>query len=94
MRQPLHRILAEEAPITPAMALRVGKFCGNGPDLRLRMQQADELWHAQKALRKQLNKIPAAGEGCLSAPEPPDQARASFRNRRETLISRRRRGIA
>jgi hypothetical protein len=48
-------------PITPAMALRLGKLCGNGPDLWLRMQQAHELWHAQEALQKQLNKIPAAG---------------------------------
>ena len=35
-RQLLHRILAEKAPVTPAMALRLGKFCGNGPDLWLR----------------------------------------------------------
>jgi addiction module HigA family antidote len=60
--QLLHRILAEKAPVTAAIALRLGKFCGNGPDLRLRMQQAYELRHAQRALRKQLNKIPAAGE--------------------------------
>ena len=60
--QLLHRILAEKAPITSAMALRLGKFCGNGPDLGLRMHQAYDLRHAQKALQKQLNKIPAAGE--------------------------------
>ena len=62
MRQPLHRILAEKVPITPATALRLGKFWGNGPDLRLRMRQAYDLWHAKKALQKQLNKIPAAGK--------------------------------
>ena len=44
------------------MALRLGKFWGNGPDLRLRMRQAYDLWHAKKALQKQLNKIPAAGK--------------------------------
>jgi len=44
------------------MALRLGKFCDNGPGLWLRMQQAYELWRAQKALQNQLNKIPAAGE--------------------------------
>ena len=38
-RQHLHRILAEKAPVTPDMALRLGKFCGNGPALWLRMQQ-------------------------------------------------------
>jgi addiction module HigA family antidote len=30
-RQTLHRILAETHSITPEMALRLGKFCGNGP---------------------------------------------------------------
>jgi len=31
-RQMLHAILAEKASITPEMAIRIGKFCGNGPD--------------------------------------------------------------
>src|SRR3546814_11788218 len=38
-RQTLHRILAEKAPVTPAMALRLGKFCGNGPRIWLATQQ-------------------------------------------------------
>ena len=59
-RQHLHRILAEKAPVTPDMALRLGKFCGNGPALWLRMQQAHDLWHAERALRKVVAKIPAA----------------------------------
>jgi len=29
-RQTLHRLLAERTAVTPAMALRLGKFCGNG----------------------------------------------------------------
>src|SRR5262249_32761342 len=45
-RQFLHRILAGQAPITAAMALRIGKFCGNGPELWLDMQQACDLWEA------------------------------------------------
>jgi addiction module HigA family antidote len=28
-RRHLHRILAEKAPISPEMAIRLGKFCGN-----------------------------------------------------------------
>jgi antitoxin HigA-1 len=32
-RQTLHDILAEKQPITPQMALRIGKLCGNGPEL-------------------------------------------------------------
>ena len=37
LRQQVRRIMSETAPITQ-MALRLGKFCGNGPDLWLRMQ--------------------------------------------------------
>jgi addiction module HigA family antidote len=59
-RQHLHKILAESAPVTPEMAVRLGKFCGNGPDLWLRMQQAYDLWHAERALRKEIAKIPTA----------------------------------
>jgi addiction module HigA family antidote len=59
-RQHLHRILAEKAPITPEMAIRLGKFYGNGPDLWLRMQQAYDLWHAERALRHEIAKIPTA----------------------------------
>ena len=59
-RQHLHRILAEKAPVSPEMAIRLGKFCGNGPELWLRMQQAYDLWHAERALRKVVAKIPTA----------------------------------
>ena len=59
-RQHLHRILAEKAPISPEMAIRLGKFCGNGPELWLRMQQAFDLWHAQRALKTEIAKIPTA----------------------------------
>jgi addiction module HigA family antidote len=59
-RQHLHRILAEKAPVTPEMAVRLGKFCGNGPGLWLRLQQAYDLWHAERALKKVVAKIPTA----------------------------------
>ncbi len=38
-RQTLYDILAEKQPVTPAMALRLGKLCGNGPDLWLNLQK-------------------------------------------------------
>lgn len=47
-RQALHRLLAGTAGMSPEMALRVGKFCGNGPDVWLRMQAAFDLWHAAR----------------------------------------------
>jgi antitoxin HigA-1 len=59
-RQTLHRVLAGQAAITPDMAVRLGKFCGNGPDLWLRMQQAYDLWHAEQRLARELRHIPTA----------------------------------
>jgi antitoxin HigA-1 len=57
-RQTLHRIMAEKVSITPAMAARLGRFCGNGPGLWLRMQQAYDLWRAERELRSELKQIP------------------------------------
>jgi plasmid maintenance system antidote protein VapI len=45
------------------MAMRLGKFCGNGPHLWLRMQQSYDLWHAEESLRGELEKIPSHGAG-------------------------------
>jgi addiction module HigA family antidote len=57
-RQQLHRILAERSGISPEMALRLGRFCGNGEMLWIRMQEAYDLWHARKKLGADLNKVP------------------------------------
>src|SRR5260221_10113391 len=57
-RQMLHRILNGSHPITPAMALRLGRFCGNDPAMWLRMQQAYDLRNAEIALRDEIKKIP------------------------------------
>jgi addiction module HigA family antidote len=57
-RQSLHRILSGRSAVTPEMALRLGKFCGNGPDLWLCMQQAHDLWRAQQQVSAELDKIP------------------------------------
>ena len=57
-RQLLHRIVSEKGPVTPEMAVRLGKWAGNGPDLWLRMQQQYDVWHAQRALESRLKKIP------------------------------------
>ena len=59
-RQTFHRILAGNAGVTPDMAVRLGKFCGNGPGLWLRMQQAYDLWHAEQRLANEITKIPTA----------------------------------
>ena len=59
-RQHLHRILAEKAPVSPEMAIRLGKFCGNGPELWLRLQLAYDLWHAERTLKAEVARIPTA----------------------------------
>ena len=56
-RQQLHRVLACTHPITTDMALRIGKFAGNGPGLWLRMQQTYDLWHTERQMEDELSKI-------------------------------------
>ncbi len=57
-RQTLHKILAEEAPVTPAMAVRLGKFLGNGPDVWIGLQVQHDLAKAKRELAASLKKIP------------------------------------
>jgi len=59
-RQVLHRILSETSAVTPEMALRLGQFCGNGPELWLNLQATYDLWHARKAMAAEIRKIPTA----------------------------------
>ena len=59
-RQQLHRVLACTHPITTEMALRIGKFAGNGPAIWLRMQQSYDLWHAEQRMKNELSKIETA----------------------------------
>ena len=57
-RQSLYDILNEKQPITPAMALRVGKLCGDGPDIWLNMQRNFDLHKAEAELGDQIAAIP------------------------------------
>jgi addiction module HigA family antidote len=56
-RQILHRILAETQGITPEMALRIGRFLGNGPGLWIRLQEEFDLWQSEQRLRDVLDAI-------------------------------------
>jgi addiction module HigA family antidote len=47
-RQQLNAILREKKPISPAVAVRLGKLFGNGPGLWVRMQGAYDTWHAER----------------------------------------------
>jgi addiction module HigA family antidote len=57
-RQTLYDILSEKQPITAQMAVRIGKLCGNGPDLWLNMQRAFDLERAERELAETVEKIP------------------------------------
>ena len=63
-RQTLHAILTERAPVTPEMALRLGKLCGNGPELWLALQSRYDLERLRQAKRAEIEAIPTlAAEG-------------------------------
>ena len=57
-RQTLYDILAEKQPVTPQMALRLGKLCGNGPALWVNMQRAFDLDVAAAELGDEIDQIP------------------------------------
>ena len=57
-RQPLHRIMAGQSAVTPDMAVRLEKLCGNGPELWLMMQARHDAWEATARLSAELKKIP------------------------------------
>jgi addiction module HigA family antidote len=57
-RQTLHAILTERAPVTPEMALRLGKLCGNGPELWLALQTRYDLERLRESKRAEIDAIP------------------------------------
>jgi addiction module HigA family antidote len=59
-RQTLHKILAEKAPVTPGIAVRLGKFCGNGPEIWLALQTQYDLARAKIELADEIKRIPRA----------------------------------
>jgi addiction module HigA family antidote len=57
-RQMLHRILAEKSPVTPEMAVRLGKFCGDGPGIWMRMQVNHDLAKVSAKMARLIRRIP------------------------------------
>lgn len=49
-RQTLYGILDERQAVTAEMALRLGKLCGNGPELWLNLQRSYDLWKARQTV--------------------------------------------
>ena len=56
-RQTLHNILAERAPVTPEMAVRLGKFVGDGPGIWSRMQSAHDVAKASAKMTNEVKRI-------------------------------------
>jgi addiction module HigA family antidote len=57
-RQLLHGILAEKLPLSADMAVRLGKWCGNGAQLWIALQRDYDLWQAQQRLARTIKDIP------------------------------------
>ena len=47
-RQTLYDILNCKQPVTPAVAVRLGKLFGDGAGIWVRMQAAYDTWHAER----------------------------------------------
>ncbi len=57
-RQALQDVLAERAAVTPDMALRLGKLCGNGPELWLVLQTRYDLERLRREKAAEIAAIP------------------------------------
>jgi addiction module HigA family antidote len=62
-RQALHAVLAERAAVTPDMALRLGKLCGNGPELWLALQTRFDLERLRREKAAEIDAIPTLQGG-------------------------------
>jgi antitoxin HigA-1 len=61
-RQTLHRVMAGQSVVTADMAVRLGKLCGNGPDLWLNLQARHDAFEATQRLAPELEKVPTLRE--------------------------------
>jgi len=57
-RAQLYAILSERAPVTAPMALRLGRFFGNGPELWLNMQSNYDLEILGRMMAREIESIP------------------------------------
>lgn len=49
-RQTLYDILAQRQPVTPSVALRLGRLFGDGGKVWLAMQSEHDLWRAEREI--------------------------------------------
>jgi addiction module HigA family antidote len=57
-RQNLYGILGGRLPITTPTAMRLGKVCGNGPELWLTLQQRYDIAEAESTMADELARLP------------------------------------
>ena len=57
-RAQLYAMLRERAPVTAPMALRLGRFFGNGPELWLNMQSNYDLQTLSRSMAREIARIP------------------------------------
>lgn len=46
-RHTLYQLLDEHGRVTPEMAMRLGKLCGDGPEVWMAMQLQRDIWEAR-----------------------------------------------
>lgn len=56
-RRTVSELLHERRPVTPDMAIRLGKVLGNGPEIWLRMQQTLDLWELERGQRYNIKPV-------------------------------------
>ena len=66
-RQTLHRIMRGAGPVTPEVALKLGRWCGNGPLLWLRLQEAYDMWTLEKQMAAELERVPTHQQETMQA---------------------------
>lgn len=59
-RAALGKVVAEKSAISPEMALRLGTFFGNGPQVWIGMQVDHDLWEAETRIRAEIARIKPA----------------------------------
>jgi addiction module HigA family antidote len=64
-KQALGNIIAEKSAVSPDMALRLGKFFGNGPELWMGLQADIDLWNARAKLTDELARIKPAAKPAM-----------------------------
>ncbi len=56
-RQTVNELLRERRAISPEMAIRLARLFGNTAEFWLNAQRAVDLWDAEKALKKSVDRI-------------------------------------